>query len=340
MSESAVLPSLVESLYQEKLPPAGRLSGQRIVLKRKGCSAWICLDNKDSIHFLLAPAPPDHSRFRRLKMRLLSFGAQEWIISREKERSYTDVTCRASRKSPLRRPFLSFCEDAIRDLEKSSATPDESIYRTALRWQRFWSPEPASVSDEWIYGLGAELIFLRDLIKSHSSIVVGSWTGPDGRDQDFQANGIGIEVKATTTQPPTLTVSNLNQLDHTLFDSLYLVVFAISPSSRGNALPTLVQEIEHLLCNDETIRDLFWKRLNSVGYRRHLEERYNETCFTVNRVTAYPVNSSFPKLTAKSLRKPLDSRIRDVRYCVRISGLTGNELSGAPFKRALNKLAA
>lgn len=340
MNETAVLAPLLDSLCRGKLPSAGRLAGQRVIIKRKDCSAWICLDSQDNVHFLVSPAPANHSRFKRFKMRLLSFGSQEWVISQEKVRRYIDIACRVNRKSAMRRPFLGFCEDVLLELARNSGTPDDAIYKTALRWQRFWNTSTiATVTDEWIHGLGAELLFLRDLLGARGLNTLRAWTGAAGHDQDFQANGIGIEIKATLTQPPILQISNLNQLDTTLFESLYVLVYNISSSTKGHRLPALVKEIEDILSEQAELTDLFWRGLSAVGYRRQLEERYNETSFSVNDRVAFHVDAAFPKLTSKNLSGPLDSRIRDIQYSVRLAGMQGMAPGGTEFKQALAKLA-
>jgi hypothetical protein len=271
-------------------------------------------------------------------MRLLSFAVHEWVISQEKPRHYIDIACRANRKSTMRRPFLSFCEDALLELSRPG-TPDDAIYKTARRWQRFWNSQATlQVTDEWIHGLGAELLFLRDLLLTYGSGALRAWTGATGHDHDFQANGVGIEVKATLTQPPILKVNNLNQLDPAFFEALYVVVYSISAVSRGHRLPALVQEIETLLGEETDLCDVFWQKLSSAGYGRHLEDRYNETGFAVDRQTVYHVDERFPKLTTKNLSGPLDARINSVRYTVRLSGLQGMSLSATSFSRAIKRL--
>lgn len=340
MSGKDVLGPLLESLCRGKLPPAGRLSGQRVITKSRDRTAWICLDNRDNVHLLIAPATQNKARFKRFKMPHLSFGVQEWVISEEKAGRYIDITCKANRKSAMRRPFLSFCGDVLVELN-GPANPDEAVYRTALRWQRFWnSPPGAAVSDDWIHGFAAELLFLRDLIKDHGPATFRSWTGAAGHDHDFQSNGVGIEIKATLTQPPILKVNNLNQLDHTLFEDLYVVVYGITMADRGHQLPAIVREIEGILGAESELCDRFWRALAGAGYQRELEERYSEAVFTVVSQIAYRVDDAFPKLTTRSLAEPLDSRIRNIRYQVRLTGLPSLNPHSASFRGLLRRLAS
>jgi hypothetical protein len=338
VKRAGVLTSLLESLDRGSAPGQGRLSGHKITLKRNGCSAWISVDSIGFAHLLLFPPPPELSKFTKLKMKHLSFDIQNWIVSQEKGNCYIDVLCRANRTSPMRRPFISFCEDVIHELDEKGLDPVDALYRTATRWQRFWSVESESVSDAWIQGLTGELIFLRGLLNAFGKSSLRVWTGPDGLDHDFQGNSVGIEVKATTTQPPVLQISNLNQLDSTLFNTLHVLVYSLTVARKGLCLPDLVREIEGLLENDIDVSDSFWKKLRAAGYHRHLEDRYSETLFRVDQVIAFPVNNSFPKITNLSFSMPLDSRVRNVRYSIELVGLRGVALESPKFLRVLKTL--
>jgi hypothetical protein len=336
VSTQSVVAPLLDSLSRGRLPATGRLAGQRVVLKRTDCSGWICLDSRDGVHFLLSPAPADTHRFGRFGMRLLTFGAQEWVISKEKAGRYLDISCTATRNSAMRRPFLGFCEDLIQDLGRTSVSPDEAAYKAALRWQRFWAAGiEDSVTDSWIRGLAAELMLLKKLISWFGPSAVRSWSGPEGHDQDFQSGGVAIEVKATTTEPAILMVNNLGQLDSAPFKGLYLVVFHMTDTPKSLNLPGLVRDIETRLRSQDDACDLFWRRLGAAGYLRHLEGRYAETNFSVDRVEAYTVGGSFPKLTVRDFKTRIDSRIREVRYSVRLTGLTGMDGNGVAFRKLI-----
>ncbi|MBK8125701.1 MAG: PD-(D/E)XK motif protein [Elusimicrobia bacterium] len=338
MKRSGVLTSLLESLDRGIAPGQGRLSGQKITLKRNGCSAWISVDSIGFAHLLLSPPPAEFSKFTKLKMKRLSFGIQNWIVSQEKGNCYIDVLCRANRTSPMRRPFIGFCEDVIHELDEKGLAPEDALYKTAIRWQRFWSVESEPVSDAWIQGLVGELIFLRGLLNAFGKESLRVWTGPDGLAHDFQGNRVGIEVKATTTQPPVLQISNLNQLDSTLFSTLHVLVYGFTVASKGLCLPDLVREIEGFLGGDTEVCDLFWKKLRATGYHRHLEDRYSETLFRVDQAVAFPVDNSFPKITNLSFSMSLDSRVRNVRYSIELAGIRGVALDSPHFLGVLKTL--
>lgn len=338
LRQAGILTSLMESLDRGKAPGPGRLSGQKITLKNGGCSAWISIDSIGFAHLLLSPPPAEFSKFSKFKMKLLSFGIQDWIVSQEKGNRYIDVLCRANRTSSMRRPFIGFCEDVIQELDGKGFEPVDALYRTATRWQRFWSVESEPVSDAWIQGLVGELIFLRGLLKMFGAKALTAWTGPDGMDHDFQGNKIGIEVKATTTQPPVLQINNLNQLDATLFGNLYVLVYGLSIVKKGLRLPDLVREIERLLEEDADGSDVFWKRLSAAGYFRHLEGRYSEMSFRVDQAAAYRVDAAFPKIINRSFSRPLDSRVGNIRYCVELTGLRGKSPDSPSFLGVLKTL--
>ncbi len=320
MNYAGILPPLLESLLARERPHENVLLGYEISVGRPGVKAVIAVDAASNPHFLLTPPASAPSRFERFQLRSLRIANHDWSVAGEPVGSYLDAACRITGSS-LVRPFLSFCEDVLRDLDQGCSAED-AVYRTCVRWHRFWTEEGTeSPPETWIRGTLGELQFLHDLIVEHGPRAVGLWTGPDAADHDFQAGtAIAFEVKSSTHMPFTIDC-NLRQLDTTIFPALYLVCFLLKPADDGASLVSVAEAIEQLVHHDELSLDLFFQRLARAGYKRHLEEEYRRHRYSLASPEYYAITTDFPRLTVQSFSNPPDGRIRDIRYQLQLTGL-------------------
>lgn len=341
MKYAEALESLIRGLDSSALPATGRLSGKQLNSIGKREDAWVAIDADDSLHLLLIALPDSCKKFQRLmkfKQRFLTFNVKKWIVSGQEAREYLDICCIADRKSEYRKPFIYFASDCLAELETEPTDSPTAIYRVAQRWHRFWVLSGQDeITPEWTKGLLGELWFLLDLVKAFGGTAVKTWTGPQGHDHDFQANGIAFEIKTTETMPPVLQISNLTQLDFTLFKRLWLVVYSATAHESGVTLPDVIGQLEATI-EDATARDLFWQRLAEAGYRRHFENQYREYAYRKAKTLAYPVDKAFPSLTRRHLKKPLDSRIQAIRYSVKVASVSSVATSNKDFRKNLSLL--
>jgi hypothetical protein len=289
---------------------------------------------------LIHPAANHPERLAKFKLESLDIANRGWIVGGEEAREYIDVWCRTGRHSALERPFLSFCEDILLDLE-AVGTPEQAVQRTCRRWQRFWTEEvPDSFSMEWLYGLTGELEMLRLLVLDHGPAAVSRWTGPEGLDHDFQrGTDIALEVKSGARMPLVIHCG-INQLDPGIFRDLYLASFLLQPSDTGVTLVDLVHSIELLLRDHEDVADDFYARLFRAGYRRQLEITYSERALIISAPEYFRVDYSFPKLTLSSFVEPPDSRIRNIRYELQLSGLAPLSHTSSEVRAMLAKIVS
>jgi hypothetical protein len=322
MNQIGLLNPLWDKLSTE-IPKGDLLNGQQLSVTSKKTAVYLAVDAADRAHFLLAPSPASVPKLAKFSFKGLSFEVKNWVVADQLQKRYLDIVCTGGSKSSLRRPFAKFCEDVLVELETTSGAPEDAVYRTCVRWQRFWAQEESDeFTPEWARGLLGELCILERLIRQNPSGAVAAWTGPDGNDQDFQAFGIGVEVKTTVVMPPRLTVSNLRQLDSSLFKRLLVSLYVLTPSDDGINLPEQVKKVESLLDQDDETRDVFWSKLSRSGYRRHLEDLYGAHRYVIaENAEWFDVDDSFPKITADSFADPLDKRISRIQYVVEMSGL-------------------
>ena len=336
MRFAGVLEPLLVSVERGAPSGAGRLAGQHVLTSRKDVTALISADAEGNIHFLLSPSPDSDLRFARIRLKALTIARREWAVGGKPTMTYLDLTCSSGTHAGYRRPFLSFCEDLLTDLDRPSVAPDDAAFRTCTRWQHFWSSdEQGPVSPEWVRGLLGELRFLETLIRSIGTRVIGSWTGPDARDHDFQAmSRVAFEVKVSATVPYTIEC-NLNQLDPALFDDLYVVCFQAVRVDAGETIVDVVSRIENALEDDETHLDAFYLRLHAAGYRRQLRPDYEGFHFTIDGPNYYRVDRSFPNITAATFDPPLDARIR---YMLQLVGIPTVDPASEELRHAISRL--
>lgn len=302
----------------------GRLVGQEIVMHhRKDIQAIIAIGEKSDVHLLITPASNNDLRLNKISLKGLRINDMEWSVSGHPVNRYLDVSCSGALPG-FKRPFLRFAEDVLFEMLHSVTPPADAVYKTCLRWQKFWSPESTKeITREWINGLFGELLFLRDLIKKYGSGTVDYWTGPLGRDHDFQkTEDIAVEIK-TSVEIPFRITCNLNQLDSELFKKLYIACYRLTPSDNGVTLPDLAREIERLLKNNDSQLNLFYERLASAGYEFQHESIYREYKIDHEPVVMFLVDSNFPKIVEKSFIKAPDHRITNIKYTLQLTGLDG-----------------
>jgi len=343
MKYVGAIESLVQGLDSNALPNTGRLVGKKLRSVENRGDAWLAIDEVDSLHLLLTAEAGAEKKFRRLvrfKQRFLKFTVRKWIVSGQSEQEYLDICCVADRKSEYRKPFMYFASDCLAELESEAASPSEAIHRVAQRWHRFWVlPGQNEITSQWTKGLLGELWFLLDLVKRFGSEAVKTWTGAQGHDHDFQANNIAFEIKATETMPPVVQISNLTQLDYTLFRSLWLVVYLVTEHKDGEALPDVLGQLEALV-EDPMMRDLLWQNLAELGYRRQLEDQYREIIFKKTKSIIYPVDKFFPSVTRSHFKLPLDGRVHGLRYNVKVAGVKSTPFSNVSVRNAIAGLCA
>lgn len=317
---TGILSSFADRLLRQPRPPKGTLSGQAVAFKG-GPTTFIAVDANGQLHLLLAPGATDLRRLERFRRPALDLENRPWSVSGAPIEIYLDLTLVAPASSPLRRPFLGFCEDILADLE-NGLSPEAAVSRTCSRWKRFWeegeSPEP---SPKWVLGLMGELTMLEILLKDVNVAAVSHWTGPEGEEHDFQAGTtVALEVKTSVRMPPMIECG-LSQLDSGGAGDLFLAVFHATAREGADSLPDLVDRIEVKLSPNEDALDLFFGKLARAGYRRHLLADYQHHTYALAPPMFHFVDGAFPRLSHASFASPLDARIHNVRYVLELTAI-------------------
>ena len=316
-----ILLGLLEPIWEKisKTPPAqGLYEGQQISTPKDYLKIFIAIDSEKKAHFLINPAPNRINRLNNLSLKGLLFELKKCEISGFGIDKYLTLSC-SILDSSKRRPFSKFCEDILVELTKEDNI-EHAVYKTYLRWKNFWNtPYEESFTEQWLKGLFGELLFIYKRLEKNDHKIIESWRGPDKDNYDFQRNNIAIEIKTTVTVPALIKVNNLNQMDDSYFENLWLIVVMITSSSQGETIVSLVNKIEKLI--DSEYLDEFWKKLANTGYKRYFENAYISHGYIVNDVQWFEINKSFPRIISSDFKFPLDKRIKSISYSVELSGL-------------------
>lgn len=321
LSFGGVLQPLV-NLLEHNPRQENKLIGQEVVVTREDVEIFIALDSDNDIHLLITPSSHGKSRLSELDLKGLKVVNKEWSVADHPVQNYLDISCSTGILPAFRRPFLRFAEDVLFEISQSEIIPADAVYKTGLRWKKFWSTNTgAEITKDWVHGLFGELLFLTDLIGRFGSDVIDSWAGPLGKNHDFQTgNELAAEIK-TSVEIPFRINCNIRQLDPDLFKKLYIVCYRLIQSENGTTLPELVKAVEKMMKDNEVLLDKFYGLLTAAGYMRQFETEYNEFRLSYSKASVFHVDDNFPKLIEKSFTTPPDHRITGIRYTLQLTGL-------------------
>lgn len=198
--------------------------------------------------------------------------------------------------------FLKLCNDLIEQVEhvKKEETALNVIVNRLKRWQKLlMNRADNQLSLEVQMGLFTELYTLLYHVSKYTSIkdAVHSWGGPELDIQDFIFGERVLEVKShKAARGEFITISSPYQL-YSVKKSFNLIVYALSTNERGQTIADLINLIKielekEMLVNEMDLLDL---KTAQYGYF-DLIHKDNLLNFHIDRVSAYEVNDTFPKI--------------------------------------------
>ena len=210
--------------------------------------------------------------------------------------------------SSLRNMFVPFLVDVLllaRELEMPHAF---DLVLDDCR--ELWKGKRGRLGMEQQRGLMGELYVLHHLL-SHQSRATLSWEGPLRALHDFSSSKGHLEIKTTTTQPPSVRISQVGQVAPLEGDSfLELIVVLLEPNG-PTSLPSLVEACRSSI-QDIDAQDHFENVLRKSGYRDEHAGFYH-TKYTVIDVKKHRITKSSPVLKASVLSK-VPATVRDITY--------------------------
>lgn len=223
--------------------------------------------------------------------------------------------------------FRHLCDDLVLHLAsaRDGAHASSILVERLARWQAFLRRAGAKgLSREEQIGLVGELMFLRDelLPRMTPRAAVAGWTGPERGAHDWEFEGFGFEVKATTAQEPvSVGITNISQLDPCGLPNLYLVVVWLAKGpGPGETLPDLVAAVRTAVGSDASLA--VEDKLLASGYADSDADHYRAEHYELRSLSYYAVTAGFPKIVSQDV----PNGVVAVRYEIALPSI-------APFVR-------
>lgn len=217
--------------------------------------------------------------------------------------------------------FGAFLDELLKSIEEGKGLLLEEIKNLLEKWKSMLSLDTEKImSLSSVIGLFGELLLLDYLVNGKKIATLDNWVGPNGNRHDFEFLQHSIEVKSTTVKNGSdIHLNGVTQLEPYPGKTVTILRIKLEIEPNGISLPQLVKKI--MLANSINL-EKFKEKLLKVGYQSDKEDHYGQLRFQPIEFQIIPVDSKFPRITAKSL---LDidpaARIKDVEYIVNISGL-------------------
>lgn len=288
---------------------ASEVAGSQLLTRPVGLNigsreTLVALDAFRQKH-LLVPLPDDTvdgdsaSQGVTLGPRLLRVGSDDV--------TYADLHCRIS---SLDLVFERLVEDILGRLIADSSAPVTTCRGVLDEWRALLKAAGQGVSRETVIGLVGELEVLRLLALHNPTTALDSWQGPSKSVHDFVRNGAELEVKTTTSVDGNyVSISNIDQLDPSLVESLHLVVVHAREDA---AAPDLDERINHLI-GIGVPRNALLSKVAAAGYVYEsdveIEDRYR-----VRSLRAWVVDASFPGLRRAEIGETRLKGVSRIRY--------------------------
>lgn len=204
-------------------------------------------------------------------------------------------------------------------LDSGAASPRRTVVKGVLaHWRRFWSGVPLGLSEEARIGLIGELWFLLRWLAPAvgGEMAIDAWRGPFKARTDFQALGISVEVKTTSSLGGRHVINGLEQLQTFPGEEFYLFSLCLREErSASDSLASLIGEVRSTLESKPEALDKFEDGLAASGVVPDHMPIYAEQKYRLRSATLFRVTDGFPRLVPESLvAKRLPAGVAGVHY--------------------------
>lgn len=220
--------------------------------------------------------------------------------------------------------FIKLCWDLV-DASSTSNHPLDNLICRYMQWQKILQYlKPGIMSLQAQKGLLGELLFMKELINHidiyglNKEMILDSWVGPEGSDQDYIFKNSWSEIKAVTMSSEEVKISSLQQLDRKDKGTLDIYFLERTPSTSAFiTLCSMIDDIRTELKDSDILTDRFNLKLAKYGFNDNDRDEYlkNKYRFVEHRV--YEVTQNFPKLT----RETVPAEVTECTYKLSIASL-------------------
>jgi hypothetical protein len=196
------------------------------------------------------------------------------------------------------------------------------VQTVMAKWRKFWSGvTQSSLSWKQHLGLFGELWFLSRWLLPYIAReqAIPMWRGPIGARNDFETQGLGIEVKTSGKLDGAHVISGLEQLLVPPGVELYLFSIVVREEASGvESLPKLVSEIRGAIGQNAGVSLQFESMLAASDYNDSHSAEYDKVKFRVRGQGLYHVSPGFPRLIPEDIPAGLAPGVGNVKYEIRL----------------------
>lgn len=237
--------------------------------------------------------------------------------------------------------FSILCTDLLRQVSTiiDEKTLIRELFNRLAKWQTLFEQlGQQGLTDELQRGLYGELYFLRKFIKNEQRRIysINSWQALSNTVQDFHYGNWAVEVKTTHgNNHQKIHISSERQLDNFIVPNIFLLHLSLDIRNNfGESLNEIVDWHETFLRSDVFELGLFKLKLIEYGYFDFNRKLYEDIGYNVRQESIYKIDSNFPRITEKDIRKG----VGDVKYSIVIADCTSFLKSESELFKTITEL--
>ena len=335
-SDAAVPASGLPWNLVEAQPPTGERLTVRAALPSRRDDVLIAVDAARRRYVLVTVPPGEPNELAERPSKGIAVQTVEMNVVGGRVEVFVEIAC----LEPQGHAALdTIAIELVDALEAGASIGRVRLVQNVLaKWRRFWSGVSQGVlSKEQQLGLFGEVWFLCRWLCPIVGIAkaVQMWRGPTGTRNDFEVQGLGIEVKTTGRVDTAHIIHGLDQLLEPAGGSLLLFSLSVRDEASGiETLPRIVQEMRVRLAGEDTALSHFDTALYAAGYDDRLASDYAKLVLRIREEGLYRVTDGFPRLVPGSLSGGLPPGVSAVTYELRLDAAAPWLLARTPAAAA------
>ena len=320
----------------EGQPPGGERLTVRTALPGNHDDVLIALDAARRRYVLVRIPTGEPSELAERTSKGIAVQTVEMRVDGDRTENFVEIACLESQGHAALDTIAVELVEAL--VAGASIGRVRLVQNVLAKWRRFWSGVNQGVlSKEQQLGLFGELWFLsRWLCPSVGTAkALQMWRGPAGSRNDFEVQGMGIEVKTTGRVDAVHVIHGLDQLLEPPGGALFLYSLSVRDEASGtDCLPKVVNEMRGRLAEDYQALLQFDAAVYAAGYDDRLASEYGGLVLRVRDEGLYRVTDGFPRLVPASVLGGLPAGLSAVNYELNLDAAAAWLLSKTPAAAA------
>lgn len=316
----------------EAQPPSGERLTVRTAMPGRRDDILIAVDAARRRYVLVTIPPGEPCELAERTSKGIAVQTVEMNVGGGRAEVFIEIACLESQGHAALDTIVG---ELIEALEAGASIGRVRLVQNVLaKWRRFWSGVSQGVlSKEQQLGLFGEVWFLSRWLSPSVGVAkaVQMWRGPTRARNDFEIQGLGIEVKTTGRVDASHIIHGLDQLLEPPSGTLLLFSLTVRDEASGvETLPRVVEEMRGRLADDYTALSQFDSTLYAAGYDDRLASEYAMLVLRIRDEGLYRVTEGFPRLVPDSIAGGLPPGVSAITYELRLDAAASWMLAETP----------